>query len=111
LRPIIEIKESTVNNVVDFFKNKYIKTNKYHSYLHFRYNFVTGLPRILMEIVAITAWVVFRLIWVNSNTTPQNIIIFISFWSAGTIGLRPSISKILAGINFFTYIGPVVINL
>ena len=39
IEAVMGIKQSTVNNVINF-KNRYVKSNKYHAFIHFKYAFI-----------------------------------------------------------------------
>lgn len=111
IEAIMGIKQSKVNNVIKFFKDRYIKANKYHSHLHFKYSFVDSLPKLLIEIVSVTTIILILLVLFNSKIESEKIILIMSFLSACTIRLMPSTTKIISSFNTISFLKPVIKNL
>ena len=103
--------QAKINNVVDYFKNKYIKTNKYYAQIHLKYSFFETLPKFLIELIGITTLVIFIAILVGSGTDSKDIILVMSFITVCLIRLMPSSSKIISSINSLSFFVPVIKNL
>ena len=111
IEAVMGIKQSTVNNVINFFKNRYIKSNKHHAFIHFKYAFIESLPKFLIEIVSITTILFLIFMLFNLNIDSKKIVLIISFLSVCTIRLMPSTIKIINSLNLINFLRPVIINL
>ena len=111
IEAVMGIKQSTVNNVINFFKNRYVKSNKYHAFIHFKYAFIESLPKFLIELVSITTILFLVLILFNLDVQTKKIVLIISFLSACAIRLMPSAIKIINSLNLINFLRPVINNL
>lgn len=103
--------QAKINNVVDYFRNKYIKANKHFTQIHLKYSFFETLPKFLIEVIGITTVVIFIAILVGSETDSKDIILVMSFISVSLIRLMPSSAKIIGSINSLSFFVPVIKNL
>lgn len=100
------IKEVQVSNKQDVFNKNLYNEYKDLNKLELNYIILTSLPRIFLEVIGVFSFVVFIVILIYRNQSPNEIIPIIALFSVSFIRVLPSVVNIVQNLQYRKYHKP-----
>lgn len=102
------IKETKVMGKEIFFLNKFCMAYDKYGNAHARYQFLSQLPRMIIEVLAISALLSLIIIKLLAGSAPAEIVPLLGAISLAAFRLMPSATRIIAYSNNIQYFTPVL---
>lgn len=102
------IKETTVMEKTTFFINKFSEAYDKYGRSHAKYQFLTQMPRMLIEVLAVGGLLLLIIFKLSFGSTPAEIVPLLGVVSLAAFRLMPSATRIISYSNNIQYFIPVL---